>query len=159
MESARNIYKTSREHAGLTQEAAAGYMGIAVETLRAYETGGRRPADDMVSAMVTLYDDQYLGYLHMQSSPLSDCIPRVRLQGIQQAAMRIVRLVKRFARDQRVDQLLEIAEDGVIDEEELPVFQEIMSELRAIVESVLALGFCGHEKAPDRTAMQSGVGR
>ena len=156
MESARNIYKTSREHAGLTQEAAAGYMGIAVETLRAYETGGRRPADDMVSAMVTLYDDQYLGYLHMQSSPLSDCIPRVRLQGIQQAAMRIV---KRFARDQRVDQLLEIAEDGVIDEEELPVFQEIMAELRAIVESVLALGFCGHEKAPDRVGAQSGVGR
>lgn len=159
MESARNIYKTSREHAGLTQEAAAERLDIAVETLRAYETNARRPADDKVADMVTLYDDQYLDYLHMQSSPLADCIPRVRLQGIQQAAMRIVRLVKRFARDQRVDQLLEIAEDGVIDEEELPIFREIMAELQAIVESVLSLGFCGHEKAPDRTAMQSGVGR
>ena len=159
MQEYRNIYQVSREHAGLTQEAAVSRLGFSVESLRKYETGRCRPSDDTVKAMVTLYNDQYLGYLHMQSSPLAGCIPRVRLQGIQQAAMRIVRLVKRFARDQRVDQLLEIAEDGVIDEEELPGFHEIMAELRAIVESVLALGFCGHEKAPDRVGAQSGGGR
>ncbi|MDD6937052.1 MAG: helix-turn-helix transcriptional regulator, partial [Clostridiales bacterium] len=60
MESARNIYKTARDNAGLTQEAAAERLNVAVETLRAYETNARRPADDKVADMVGLYNDQYL---------------------------------------------------------------------------------------------------
>lgn len=158
MQTARNIYKTARENTGLTQEAAAECLYMAAETLRAYETGARRPSDDTVKAMARLYGARWLGYLHMQESPLADCLPQVSFVGVQEASMRIVRLMGRFARDQRVEQLLEIAEDGVIDEAEQPVFQEIMDELREIARSVLALGFCGKEKTPERVAAHSSVG-
>lgn len=39
----RNIYKTARRAAGMTQEAAAERLGISVESVRAYETGQRIP--------------------------------------------------------------------------------------------------------------------
>jgi transcriptional regulator with XRE-family HTH domain len=159
MQEYRNIYQTSREHAGLTQEAAAEHLALSVESLRKYETGRCRPADRTVKSMVELYGDPYLGYLHMQDSPLADCLPQVRLTGIQQASMRIVRMIGRFVRDQRVDQLLEITEDGVIDADEQPAFHEIMDELGEIARSWLALGFCGHKKTPERVAAHSSVGR
>lgn len=73
--------------------------------------------------------------------------------------MRIVRLIGKFVRDQRVEQLLDIAEDGVIDENEQPVFREIMNELRQIAQSVLTLGFCEKEKTPGCAATHSSVRR
>ncbi len=39
----QNIYKTTRRAAGLTQESAAEWIGVSVESLRAYETGRRIP--------------------------------------------------------------------------------------------------------------------
>lgn len=155
----KNIYQTARELKGLTQEAAAERLDISVESISAYETGRRRPPDSTVLRMAQIYDFPYLCYQHLQSGDLACVLPELQPYPLQEAAMRLFRLVSRFARDQRTEKLLEIAEDGVIDEEELPVFREIMAELQAIVESVLSLGFCGHEKAPDRVGAQSGVGR
>lgn len=44
-----------------------------------------------------------------------------------------------FANRHRCDQLLAIAEDGVIDEAERPQFNEIMTELSELVRATLAL--------------------
>lgn len=59
-EETRNIYKTCRKAAGLTQEAAAERLGISVESLRAYETGQRVPPDEVAEAMSDLYNTLYL---------------------------------------------------------------------------------------------------
>ena len=45
----------------------------------------------------------------------------------------------RFAESHRDDRLLEIAEDGVIDDEERPEFLAITAELTDIVKAALAL--------------------
>ena len=42
-ELSQNIYRTGRICTGLTQEAAAEQIGVAPETLRAYESGRRIP--------------------------------------------------------------------------------------------------------------------
>lgn len=39
----QNIYKTTRQNAGLTQEAAAEWIGVSVESIRSYETDRRIP--------------------------------------------------------------------------------------------------------------------
>ena len=56
-------------------------------------------------------------------------------------------------REQRVETLLEIAEDGIIDDQERPVYNEIMTDVREIVEAVLAISFTseGQEKTPYRS--------
>ena len=65
----RNIYQAARESAGLTQEAAADKLYISTESLRMYETGRRRPSDEMVVMMADLYRDTALVYQHLKSSP------------------------------------------------------------------------------------------
>ena len=42
----RNIYRTARQAAGLTQERWAEYLGISVEAVRQYERGTIMPAED-----------------------------------------------------------------------------------------------------------------
>lgn len=143
-----NIYKSAREKTVYTQESVAELLHVSVESIRAYETGKRRPADDMVVSMMELYDYKYLGYQHLMSSPLNSILPEVKLCSIQQSSMKLLRLLRHFAKDERVEQLLEIAEDGVIDDFEMPVYLDIMDELNDIVQTVLSLDF-GVKKSPD----------
>ena len=62
--------------------------------------------------------------------------------------MKLLRLLRHFAKDERVEQLLEIAEDGIIDDFEMPVYLDIMDELSDIVQTVLSLDF-GIKKSPN----------
>lgn len=68
--------------------------------------------------------------------------------------MRLFRLVREFARRERVETLLEIAEDGIIDERERPIYNSIMNELREIVAASLSLSLtgAGQEKTPHQSA-------
>lgn len=68
--------------------------------------------------------------------------------------MRLFRLVREFARRERVETLLEIAEDGIIDERERPIYDSILDDLREIVSAYLSLslGPDGQEKTPHQSA-------
>ena len=138
-----NIYQTARRAAGLTQEAAAERLAVSVTSMRAYETGQRIPGDDIVAAMCTVYDAQYLGLQHLQlkSTLLPDCIQTARPEPLPVATIKLVRRVLAFAEAHRSDQLLEIAEDGIISESERDLFDEITAELGDIVQAALALEY------------------
>ena len=136
-----NIYKSAREKTVFTQESVAEQLHISVESIRAYETGKRRPADDIVASMVDVYQYPYLGYQHLMSSPLCDLLPEVVPYSMEQAAMRLVRLLDKFDKNNQDDALLEIAEDGLVSSDELEDYQNIMDELEEIMEAAMALNF------------------
>lgn len=138
-----NIYQTARRAAGLTQEAAAERLAVSVTSMRAYETGQRIPGDDIVAIMCTVYDAQYLGLQHLQlkSALLPGCIQAARPEPLPVAVIKLVRRVMRFAEEHRSDQLMEIAEDGVISDSERELFDEITCELGDIVQAALALQY------------------
>lgn len=138
-----NIYQTARKAAGLTQEAAAERLALSVESLRAYETGQRVPANDIVGRMCTVYDTQFLGVQHLQSNAhlLPICVQEVQPERLEMATIRLVNRIIRFAEAHRSDQLLEIAEDGIIDDEERPKFEEITAELDEIISAALSLRY------------------
>lgn len=146
-----NIYKSAREKTVFTQESVAEQLHISVESIRAYETGKRRPADDMVVSMMELYEYPYLGYQHLMSSPLCDLLPEVVPYSMEQAAMRLVRLLDKFDKNNQDDTLLEIAEDGLVSSDELEDYQNIMDELEEIMEAAMALNFFvkKQKKSPD----------
>lgn len=152
----RNIYQSARERAGLTQEAAAERLYIAPETLRTYESGRRRPSDEMVAMMAELYGYLPLGYQHLKTGVLGAQLPDLAERSLQECTMRLFRLLHRFAQEERLAELLEIAEDGVIDDNERPVYQEIMEELRAIVATVMSIsiGVENNKKPAHRTAIR-----
>lgn len=139
---ARNIYQIARKTAGLTQEAAAERLALSVESLRAYETGQRIPGNDIVGAMMSVYNTQYLGIQHVQAAgaPLPACVQDVQVGlSLESSTIKLVNRWLAFANRHRCDQLLAIAEDGIIDEAERPQFDRIIGELSELVRTTLAL--------------------
>ena len=119
-----------------------------------YETGRRRPSDEMAVTMAEVYREEALVYRHIKASPAGRVLPDLTERSLQECTMRLFRLLRQFVREQHVETLLEIAEDGIIDEQERPVYNQIMSDLREIVETVIAISFTseGQEKTPYRSA-------
>ena len=145
----RNIYKTARRSAGLTQEAAAERLDLSVESIRAYETGQRVPPNDIVERMVECYGLQYLAYQHLKETNalMSRVVPALEPRGVMEAVVRLNNRLNRFAREHSADRLLEIAEDGCITEEERPEFDAIVADLREIIRGGLELEvFCAQQK-------------
>jgi len=141
----RNIYKTARRAAGFTQEAAAEKLGISVESVRAYETSGRIPPNDIVELMVVCYNAQHLAYQHLQETNdlMGRVVPVLTERDVLKVCVRIYNRIKHFADCGELDRLLLIAEDGVIDEGERSSFDQILDELREIVRGGLELSvFC-----------------
>lgn len=144
----KNIYKTARKAAGLTQEAAAERLGISVESLRAYETGQRIPPGDVVDLMMICYNALHLGaqHLHETSPVYARIVPALEQRSMLEAAVRIYNRMNRFAAKHSVERLMAIAEDGRIDQQERPEFDAIMADLWEIVKSGLELEvYCGNE--------------
>ena len=142
----RNIYKIARRAAGYTQEAAAEMMNLSVESLRAYETGRRIPAGDVVLQMVICYNAQRLAVQHLQETNIlfNSVVPRLEERNMLEVAVRIYNRLRSFQEGNRLDRLLAIAEDGFIDDKERPEFETIIADLRQIIQSGLELEvFCG----------------
>lgn len=137
----RNIYQVARKAAGLTQERAAELLNLSVESLRAYETGGRMPPSDVVEAMIDLYGVPVLAIQHIRASAAMAraLLPEVQEMGLPQAAMRLISRIYQFADLHRDRALMRIAEDGMIDENEKPEFDQITEDLDRIMQAAMEL--------------------
>ena len=137
----RNIYKTSRKAAGLTQESAAERLGISVESLRAYEGGQRIPPNEVVELMVILYNAQHLAYQHLRetNAMYGRVVPEVPQCSVLEASARLTNRIYAFADSHADRRRMRMAEDNVIDPVERPEFDAILEELQEIVEAALAL--------------------
>ncbi len=62
----QNIYQKARENTNLTQEKASELLDISVESLRAYENDKRIPPNAIVSKMISIYNNNLLGYEHVR---------------------------------------------------------------------------------------------
>ena len=144
----RNIYKTCRKSAGLTQEAAAERLGISVESLRAYETGQRVPPNDVLELMVILYNAQHLAYQHLRETNAlySSVVPDVQPRTVLEASAKLTNRIFIFAESHADRRLLHITEDNVIDPGERAEFDAIMEDLQEIVEAALELR-CARESS------------
>lgn len=137
----RNIYKASRKVAGLTQEAAAERLSISVESIRAYETGQRIPHNGLVARMAVVYNDLMLGYEHCRSTDdlMARIIPRLHRRSIMEIVVRLFNRIKRLATKGSVERLLEMADDGKIDQDEKADFTEIVNDIGELVQVGLEL--------------------
>lgn len=134
----KNIYKTARLSAGLTQERAAEKLGISVESLKAYESYGRLPPSPVVDGMCIIYDTLYLAYQHNRiASGEIKVVPEVEELDLARAALKLINRVRQV--DASRDGLMEIAEDGVIDEAERPVFEAIVAMLDELIQAAIEL--------------------
>ena len=134
----KNIYKTARMKAGKTQEAAAEALGISVESIKAYESYSRIPPSHVVDGMCIIYDAIYLAYQHNRiASGEVKVVPEVEVLDLPRAALKFINRVLDFAEKHQDKTLMKIAEDGVIDETERPVFDAIVSDLDDLIRAAV----------------------
>lgn len=133
----RNIYKTARTVAGLTQERWAEAVGVSVDSIRGYESGTVIPADETVRAMSEISGLSPLSYWHLcnKSTLAADVLPDVEQLPLPQAVLQLLVAIGDF-KEMHGD-LLELAADGKIAGEELVVWENIVARLDKIIQAAL----------------------
>ena len=110
----RNIYKTARTVAGLTQERWAEAVGVSVDSIRGYENGAVIPTDETVRAMSEISGLAPLSYWHLcnKSTLASDTLPEVEQLPLPQAVLQLLDAIRAFTSS--YDRVIELAADGQI---------------------------------------------
>ncbi len=90
------------------------------------------PPNETVVLMTKAYGANWLPIKHLsQSSRPLGVLPEVTVQELPTATLQLINRMAEFSDHYRC--LMQIAEDGVIDEDELPDFTAISEELRDII--------------------------
>ena len=150
-----NVYFRARKEAAIynerlfSREGAAELLGISVSTLADYELGNTKvvPVDKVV-LMADLYNCPELKYSYCKNEcPIGKLMPMAtqakNLEGIA------LRLIREFDADKLKNiqkDLIEITEDGVVDDTEKPTLKSIMERLDQMAIAISELKIAG-EKA------------
>lgn len=120
-----------------TQEQAAELLYVSEKTMKAWEQGQRVPDNGTVARMAELYGTPWLALEHAleTAEPLGVLPEYITLQGLPTAVLALINKATALADGYR--RLMQIAEDGVIDDSERPDFAEISDDIR----DVIAAGF------------------
>lgn len=142
-ENRRNIAKIGRTFAGMTQERWGEALGYSVRTVSAWESGEQPLPSEAVIRMVDVTGQQVLAYWYLVDSlgAGASLIPDVEVTALPQAVLSLMRRLRDFGRKERVDALINMAEDGRIDAGERGTYDDIMHELDDIMQAVMALRF------------------
>lgn len=136
------LIKNAREAQGLTQEQAAEEVGVSVDSWYAYEANKRLPNRDTVGRMTISLDAPWLAlaYLDLISESLG-VLPTLQARELPTAVLTLLDRVLKFNEKCRARQLMAIAQDGVIDDFERDVYDEIVADLDGIIEAALAVKY------------------
>lgn len=136
-----NIYQAARKESCLTQEQAAERLEVSETTIKAWEQGARVPDNETVAKMVEVYHLPWLALEHAQATDTLGVMPEVTPRPLPMASIALRNRLKDATG--RLDALLRIAEDGVIDETERPEFDEIVAELRETMAAIYQVIYSG----------------
>ena len=133
-----NLYQRARLSTGMTQERAAELLGLSPESLKPYEGGKTVPK------MVEVYSCPWLALEHAQATDTLGVMPEVTPRPLPMASIALRNRLQDATG--RLDALLRIAEDGVIDETERPEFDSIVVELRETMAAIYQVIYSGAKK-------------
>lgn len=142
-----NLYQRARLSTGMSQERAAELLGLSPESLKQYEGGKTVPKDETVAKMVEVYSCPWLALEHAQATDRLGVLPEVTPRPLPMASIALRNRLQDATG--RLDALLRIAEDGIIDEKERPDFDAICRDLDGIVGAALQVKY--PSDAPPKT--------
>jgi transcriptional regulator with XRE-family HTH domain len=138
----RNIYKSCRVTAGLTQERWAEVLGISPDSIRKYETGVIVPSDDVVLAMAEVSGQTVLGYWHLvnKSRVAGRILPNLCRRTLAEATLNLLNKTDDFTR-RGLEDLKRLAADGKITAEEVVAYGEALAQLREVIAAAYELEY------------------
>lgn len=138
----KNIYKTSREKAGLSQEVAAELLNVHNRTLSAYENDGYKGGvpDGIVVDMIKIYEDRFLGYLHLRKRAVGALLlPDITEIDLAKSVLKMQKEIKDV---QDINStIVNIACDGRVDNTEQQTWNEAGKEVFEMAGAALAVVF------------------
>lgn len=143
-----NLYQRARLSTGMSQERAAELLGLSPESLKQYEGGKTVPKDETVERMVEAYSCPWLALEHAQATDRLGVLPKAEPRPLPMASIALRNRLQDATG--RLDALLRIAEDGVIDEAERPEFDSIVVELRETMAAIYQVIYSGAKKETPR---------
>lgn len=149
------IYQKARKKTRLTQEQAAEALHVSPKTVKAWEQGQRIPTNADVMYMCEIYGTPWLALDHLRATAdMLQVLPdAITLQELPTAAITLYNRVMAFAnRYRRTEQLLEIAEDGAIDDTERELYHQIVTDLDGIISAALQIKYAEGIKKDHLTA-------
>lgn len=133
------MYKQARKEAGLSIEEAAFRCHIGSRTLVNYESGITNTPPEVALQMAEVYGEPALTARYCaEYCPIG----QVHAQTVEQRdlAGAVLGIIKECNDVRTVrDRLIEIAEDGIISEDEVPDFERAMDELVGLEKRILTL--------------------
>ncbi|MCJ0224512.1 helix-turn-helix transcriptional regulator [Clostridioides difficile] len=135
----QNIYQKARENTNLTQEKASELLDISVESLRAYENDKRIPPNTVVAKMVSIYNNNLLGYEHVRRTTEAGVmfLPKLEMKSLSSITLKLHKEIKDYLKKE--DGFIDVVEDDVIDEDEEEVWNDVMEKLEGIYKAILKL--------------------
>ena len=142
----RNIYKTARQMARMTQELAAELLYISVRSLAEYEGGRTTPADETVCRMIEAYGTDWLGYEHLKCSTEvgQRYLPEIDFTDLARSVLRLQKEVQDVNRVS--SEMIMVACDGAVNEQEREVWNQVTKEVMEMVGAGLGVIFHQKEK-------------
>ncbi len=142
-----NIYRNARTVAGLTQERWAEFLGISVDSVQNYERGISAPSDEILLRMADISGVKILPYWHLsqRSRIAAEILPDLeKTKDLPEAVLSLLVNIEDFQED-GMKELLRIASDGKVDEEEASTFLHCIQQLGRVIGCAYALRFANKE--------------
>ena len=141
-----NMYQRARKVTLLTQEEAAERLDISAETLKRYEGGRLTPSDETVARMCDTYGARWLALEHAKATDRLGILPDgIEAKSLMQSAISLINRLRPV--HESIGSLLQIVEDGQVDETEDAEYERIRSFIAANVAAELALLYATEDGA------------
>lgn len=134
-----NIYQMARKEGRMTQERAAELLHVSDKTVKAWEAGQRLPDNATVARMAEIYRTPRLRLEHAmaESQPLGVLPEGVGLSSLSAAVLTLINRCLALSDNYR--QLMTIAEDDVVDDDEHLVYDPIAGQIQDVMSACLAV--------------------
>lgn len=141
-----NIYQRGRKTTLLTQEEAAERLHISPETLKRYEGGRLTPPDETVARMCEVYGARWLALEHAKATDRLGILPDgIEAKSLMQSAISLINRLRPV--HESMGSLLQIVEDGQVDETEDAQYEQIRAFIAANVAAELELLYATEDSA------------
>lgn len=130
-----NIYKTTRENTRFTQETVAEQLELSSESIRSYEQDKRVPSVPIVMKMADIYKSpELLNHYCCNECPIGKLtispIHQENINNIYKLSINIFNILGQG--DEMGKMLLDVVEDGQITEDEKPVVNHLVENLKKL---------------------------
>jgi transcriptional regulator with XRE-family HTH domain len=142
----KTIYQTGRLCTDLTQENASELLNISLKSIGTYERGETIPPDEIVIAMVELYNTPWLSYMHLKiNNPVGKkYLPDIQLRELSSS---ILDLQVEMDNTNKVQLgMATIGRDNIVDKHEEPEWKTYMSNLRSLGGALFSVVFAPIQK-------------